>query len=517
MIFSNMILEISYAFDVESIIFLFTVSLIRYSVFNFRYRYISADKEFNYFHLLLFTFVIRIVILIFSTNIIGMMLGWDGLGVSSYILVIYYGREKSFVAGAVTLLTNRLGDFLIILRIGYLFRRGRINMSYYPEIIVNQNWLFFLLFLGACTKRAQIPFRAWLPAAMAAPTPVSSLVHSSTLVTAGVYLLLRNIIYINSFANMDLLFFIGCITIMMARISAINEKDMKKMVALSTLRQLGLIIIRVGLRSFVIAFMHLIIHAFFKAIMFIATGNLIHTRQSYQSVKNTGRIRIRSPINRSIIVIASIRLIGLPFIASFFSKEPIIELRMVGRRSLLINTFSILGVLITCIYSYRFVILVIGTSRNLLRPRWSNDRRYLLHKGVYLLIGPSFLRGCIISNYYLTPDLILYRSILKYIILLLLGTSLGLIYLAHMPLIKLGEWNFFNIWNLRRFTRGVLNSPSLYWRLETDIYRSRIVNNLLSEGSYRGPKRIAYLTERIFIFRLVTIVPVFLLLVLICN
>jgi NADH-ubiquinone oxidoreductase chain 5 len=204
---------------------------------------------------------------------------------------------------------------------------------------------------------------------MAAPTPVSSLVHSSTLVTAGVYLLLRNIIHISSFANMDLLFFIGGITIMMARISAINEKDMKKMVALSTLRQLGLIIIRVGLRSFAIAFMHLIIHAFFKAIMFIATGNLIHTRQSYQSVKNTGRIRIRSPINRSIIIIASIRLIGLPFIASFFSKEPIIELRMVGRRSLLINIFSILGVLITCIYSYRFVILVIGTSRNLLRPR----------------------------------------------------------------------------------------------------------------------------------------------------
>lgn len=214
---------------------------------------------------------------------------------------------------------------------------------------------------------------------------------------------------------------------------------MKKMVALSTLRQLGLIIIRVGLRSFTIAFIHLIIHAFFKAIIFISTGNLIHTRQRYQSVKNTGRIRIRSPINRSIIIIASIRLIGLPFMASFFSKEPIIELRIVGRRSFLINIISILGVLITCIYSYRFVILVIGRSANLLRPRWSNDRIYLLHKGVYLLIGPSFLRGCLISNYYLIPTLIFYRRILKYIILLILGARLLLTYLRHIPLIKLGE------------------------------------------------------------------------------
>lgn len=515
--FSNIKLELSYIIDLESRIFLFTVSLISYSVFNFSYSYIRHDKDFSYFHILLFVFVARIIILIFSRNIIGIILGWDGLGVSSYILVIYYGREKSYVAGAVTLLTNRLGDFLIILRIGYLFRSGSIEIGYYPELALQENWVFLLLFVGACTKRAQIPFRAWLPAAMAAPTPVSSLVHSSTLVTAGVYLLLRNITWVNSFIFINVLFFIGCITIVIARLSAINEKDIKKMVALSTLSQLGLIIIGVGLGRFKIAFIHLIIHAFFKAIIFVSTGNLIHLSQSYQSVKNTGIIFCSSPVNSSIVIISSIRLIGLPFIAAFFSKEPIIEIAVWGDVSFLINFMSVIGVLITCIYSFRFVLLVLGTNRNLIRASWSRDKEYLLHKGVYLLVVPSFRRGLLIRSYYITPRSLFYRRVLKFVILFIIITSVLLIIARNVKIIKHGEWIIFNMWNLSSFTRGISNKNSLFLRIKRDKFIGRVINNLLRNGAVPDKSNPVNLSERSFVFRLVSVIPVFLILLTLLN
>ena len=172
-------------------LFIFRVSLIRYSVLNFSKSYIVNDKNFIRFHYLLITFILRIYFLILRPNIVSILLGWDGLGLSSYLLVIYYGRAKAYNSGMITALTNRLGDSLILLSIGYLFIIGNWNLYFYSVKSIDR-LLMLMLILAASTKRAQIPFSAWLPAAMAAPTPVSSLVHSSTLVTAGVYLLIRH-------------------------------------------------------------------------------------------------------------------------------------------------------------------------------------------------------------------------------------------------------------------------------------------------------------------------------------
>ena len=152
--------DVRYLIDIESSVFLFTVRLIRYAVFRFSYSYIALDKFFQYFNILLFMFVFSMVTLIFSSNLMGIILGWDGLGITSYLLVIYYGRDKSYCAGGVTFLTNRLGDLLIMLRIGYTFSYGRFNMSFYPELLLGDRTFVLLLFVGACTKRAQVPFRA---------------------------------------------------------------------------------------------------------------------------------------------------------------------------------------------------------------------------------------------------------------------------------------------------------------------------------------------------------------------
>ena len=227
---------------------MFTVLIISFSVFRFSYRYISHYKFYTRFHILLFTFVCSILLLIVSSNLLFTIIGWDGLGVSSYLLVIYYGRRKSYNAGILTVLSNRVGDALIIFRIGFILYMGSWNINFYKELLNTSDIFIFLLIIGAFTKRAQIPFSAWLPAAMAAPTPVSSLVHSSTLVTAGVYLLFRHLNDIEGYCQFNIITITGIATIIIARLSALNEKDIKKIVALSTLSQLGLIVARLGLK-----------------------------------------------------------------------------------------------------------------------------------------------------------------------------------------------------------------------------------------------------------------------------
>lgn len=507
-------IDLRYLLDIEASIFLLTVRLISYAVFNFRYSYIRIDKSFSYFNILLFIFVFSIITLIFSSNLIGMMLGWDGLGVTSYLLVIYYGSEKSYCAGGVTFLTNRLGDLLIMLSIGYTFSYGRFNMSFYPEVLTKDRIFIFLLFVGACTKRAQIPFRAWLPAAMAAPTPVSSLVHSSTLVTAGIYLILRNITRLYSYRLIDILFYTGALTMTIARLSALNEKDIKKIVALSTLRQLGLMAMSLGLGIYSLAYMHLIIHAFFKAIIFISTGNLIHLSQRYQSIKNTGSLLLRSPLNRRTVIISRMRLIGLPFIAAFFSKEPIIELSVYSSAGLREVALSLGGVLLTGLYSMRFVLLVIANSNNMGTHPWSRDRSFLLHKGILVLIAPSFLRGSLMARSYCLPGGFFYRSWVKYFIFLILVIPLGLIGLESVPVIKIGEFTFFSIWNLRSFTRSLFNKETFGSRLYKDSLAGPSLNTFLVTSSRVNTRRPLLAGETSYIYRVVSVVPVFLLICL---
>ena len=183
----------------------------------------------------------------------------------------------------------------------------------------------FLLLTAACTKSAQLPFSAWLPAAIAAPTPVSSLVHSSTLVTAGVYLLFRLGPSLLHSGLLGFVFRVGVATILMARVRALYETDIKKIVALSTLRQLGLIFTALGLGGFKIAFFHLLAHAFFKALLFMSVGNLIHLSSDYQDLRKIGVCTTSLPVSLSFSLAANMRLMGLPFMAGFYSKDLMLE------------------------------------------------------------------------------------------------------------------------------------------------------------------------------------------------
>ena len=234
-------------------LFFFAVSLIRLAVVSFSSDYLRTEVYYSRFHFLLSRFIFSIILLIFRPGLFSLFLGWDGLGLRSFLLVIYYRNNKALNAGLLTFLTNRLGDGFLLSGLTCGLLNWNFNtLTIEPNSCENYFLLAFLV-LGACTKRAQVPFRAWLPAAIAAPTPVSALVHSSTLVTAGIYLIFRLADLLPRFL-LKILFFLGLTTITLARLRALTETDIKKIVALSTLSQLGLITIALGLRNFNLSF-----------------------------------------------------------------------------------------------------------------------------------------------------------------------------------------------------------------------------------------------------------------------
>jgi NADH-ubiquinone oxidoreductase chain 5 len=212
-----------------------------------------------------------------------------------------------------------------------------------------------LVVLAAITKRAQIPFSAWLPAAMAAPTPVSALVHSSTLVTAGVYLLIR-FNYMLGLSNF--LFYIGVFTIFMSGLGANLETDLKKIIALSTLSQLGLIIITLGLGMVEFSFFHLITHAMFKSLLFLCAGVFIHSMGDTQDIRHLGGAIVGCPLTSFYFIISSIALCGFPFFSGFYSKDFILEIYFIGGFNIFTFTFIILATFFTLTYSVRLIYII---------------------------------------------------------------------------------------------------------------------------------------------------------------
>lgn len=335
--------------DWISLLFLTSVLFITSIIIKFSNSYISQNQH-NLFLNLLLIFVISIRLLILRDNIIFILLGWDGLGLSSYILVVYYQNASSSSSGSITILSNRIGDIIILIRIALLFYILNWNFS------INENYriiIILILIIAAISKRAQFPFSAWLPAAISAPTPISALVHSSTLVTAGVYILLRIINFNHPYSSLTLIL-ISTFTTIYASIAAMWEQDIKKIIALSTLRQIAIIMFAISLNSINVAYFHLISHALFKSIIFLCAGILIHNF-IYQDIRHIGSIIFNTPIPITILGVSNISLIGIPFISGFFSKDSIIEKIVSSNITLIISIIIIISISITSLYSFRII------------------------------------------------------------------------------------------------------------------------------------------------------------------
>nr|ASM93509.1 NADH dehydrogenase subunit 5 [Reticulitermes speratus kyushuensis] len=399
----------TFLFDWMSLLFMGFVFIISSLVILYSDDYMSGDSNIFRFIMLVLMFVVSMLFLIISPNMISILLGWDGLGLVSYCLVIYYQNVSSYGAGMLTVLSNRIGDVALLMVIAWMINFGSWNFIYYLEFLAGSaemELISFLVVLASMTKSAQIPFSSWLPAAMAAPTPVSALVHSSTLVTAGVYLLIRFSPSFGYFLN-TILLLVSALTMFMAGLGANFEYDLSKIIALSTLSQLGLMIMTVSVGLSSLAFFHLLTHALFKALLFMCAGGVIHSMGDSQDIRFMGGLSVYMPFTSSCLMVSSFALCGMPFLAGFYSSDFILEMISMSY----VNVFGFLLLFVstglTVCYSFRLFYFVLCGDFNFVSLHSMVDTNYNMVMGmVGLLVLSVFGGGALMWLICPTPSVI---------------------------------------------------------------------------------------------------------------
>nr|YP_009971728.1 NADH dehydrogenase subunit 5 [Platisus angusticollis]QNG56438.1 NADH dehydrogenase subunit 5 [Platisus angusticollis] len=446
--------------DWMSLLFMSFVMFISCMVIYYSGDYMHGDLFMNRFILLVVMFVVSMMLLIISPNLISILLGWDGLGLVSYCLVIYYQNVKSYNAGMLTALSNRVGDAALLISIAWMLNYGSWNYVMYLEFMKNDFSMMiisFLVVLAAITKSAQIPFSAWLPAAMAAPTPVSSLVHSSTLVTAGVYLLIRFNFCFSSTLSLILLL-LGCLTMFMSGLGANFELDLKKIIALSTLSQLGLMMSILALGEYYLTFFHLLTHALFKALLFMCAGNMIHNLSSCQDIRYMGSLINYMPLTCTFFNISNLALCGLPFLSGFYSKDLIVEVMSMQYLNLFIYMVFYISIGLTVCYSIRLVYYSLFGELNFISLSLINESSFIMLKGMAGLILWVIMMGSILMwSMFSTPYFICLTFFMKMMTLLMIvaGLVLGFEVSKFNLLYSLKSLNYYqmsiyfsSMWNL---------------------------------------------------------------------
>nr|YP_973122.1 NADH dehydrogenase subunit 5 [Simosyrphus grandicornis]ABH03661.1 NADH dehydrogenase subunit 5 [Simosyrphus grandicornis] len=418
---NSMSIVMTFLFDWMSLMFMSFVLLISSLVIYYSKEYMIHDMNINRFIMLVLMFVLSMMFLIISPNLVSILLGWDGLGLVSYCLVIYFNNVKSYNAGMLTALLNRVGDVFLLLAIAWMLNYGSWNYVFYLEFMMNDKEMLMISILvtsAAMTKSAQIPFSSWLPAAMAAPTPVSALVHSSTLVTAGIYLLIRfNMLLCNTFMSQLLLLLAG-LTMFMSGLGANFEFDLKKIIALSTLSQLGLMMMILSMGYYKLAFFHLLTHALFKALLFMCAGAIIHNMNNSQDLRLMGGLSLFMPLTSSCFNVANLALCGMPFLAGFYSKDLILEIVSLSMVNLFIYYLFFFSTGLTVCYSLRLVYYSMTGNMNCSSLNVLNDESWIMLKGMLGLMFMSIIGGSMLSwLIFMTPYTICLPYHLKYMTL----------------------------------------------------------------------------------------------------
>nr|YP_010324997.1 NADH dehydrogenase subunit 5 [Rhipicephalus haemaphysaloides]UNO54451.1 NADH dehydrogenase subunit 5 [Rhipicephalus haemaphysaloides]UNO54464.1 NADH dehydrogenase subunit 5 [Rhipicephalus haemaphysaloides] len=461
------ILSFEYKFfilvDWMSCMFSFVVLLISGMVIWYSHSYMSNDKNKNPFCWMVLMFILSMLLLVLMPNAFMLILGWDGLGLVSYCLVIFYQSMNSYNSGMMTIISNRVGDVMLIMMIIFA-----INFNSF-ELISMKNFELiwgFLIIIAGLTKSAQIPFSAWLPAAMAAPTPVSALVHSSTLVTAGVYLLIRFELLFNNSPFSSFLMKISLMTMVMAGVNAFFENDLKKIIAFSTLSQLSIMMLTLSLGLTNLAFFHLIIHAIFKSMLFLCAGFVIHNLMGNQDIRLLSDFFKFSPLIMSCMMIGMFSLMGFPFIGGFYSKDVIMEFFLLSKNSFLEMSLFILGIIFTFMYNFRlmFMLLMKGTLFNTFMK---NNLDIFMNYPIFGLTTFLLITGNLMSWLMLPDYAAIFLSFSQKIMLLSLVPFCILMFFLVLKFAKIFSYmklNFFmNMWNLSELTSFILliNNKSL--------------------------------------------------------
>lgn len=391
-------LHIPLAFQVDSLsaLFLLIITGIGFLIHVYSTSYMHDDEGMVKYFAYLNLFVFSMLLLVLGANYLVMFIGWEGVGLCSYLLIGFWFKNRDYTnAAKKAFVMNRIGDLgflvgmlLILYHFGTLTYSdffGQLQNGNAPVSNSTYNWIAICLFIGAMGKSAQIPLYTWLPDAMAGPTPVSALIHAATMVTAGIYMIARsNALYNLAPAALHLVAWIGCATALLAATIAIKQYDIKKVLAYSTVSQLGFMFMALGMGAYTTAVFHVMTHAFFKALLFLGSGSVIHAMGGEQDIRKMGGLGKHMKITQITFLIGCLAIAGIPGFSGFFSKDEILGSTFAGNKA--IYVLGLIGAMMTAFYMFRLYTLTFtGTFRG------THEQEHHLHESPAAITIPLII------------------------------------------------------------------------------------------------------------------------------